>query len=167
LNEALGWQKSDITLAFSVAIVCLGLGGRVPRALFVERHGPRAAGLLAAACYGCGTLGAGVAVVLGSLPLFIATYGVLGGIGLGVGYITPVSTLVKWFPDKRGLATGMAIMGFGFSAMIFGPVMQRLFETVGPASDLLHPRRCVPGRDRGERAVHRAAAEGLGAGAPA
>jgi OFA family oxalate/formate antiporter-like MFS transporter len=133
LNEALGWQKSDITLAFSVAIVCLGLAAAF-LGHFVERHGPRAAGLLAAACYGLGTLGAGLAVSLGSLPLFIATYGVLGGIGLGVGYITPVSTLVKWFPDKRGLATGMAIMGFGFAAMIFGPVMQRLFETVGPAA---------------------------------
>lgn len=133
LNEALGWQKSDITLAFSVAIVCLGLAAAF-LGLFVERRGPRAAGLLAATCYGLGTVGAGVAVSLGSLPLFIATYGVLGGIGLGVGYITPVSTLVKWFPDKRGLATGMAIMGFGFSAMIFGPVMQRLFDAVGPAS---------------------------------
>ena len=133
LNEALGWQKSDITLAFSVAIVCLGLAAAF-LGLFVERHGPRAAGLLAAACYGLGTLGAGIAVLVGSLPLFIATYGVLGGVGLGVGYITPVSTLVKWFPDKRGLATGMAIMGFGFSAMIFGPVMQRLFDGVGPAN---------------------------------
>lgn len=133
LNEALGWQKSDITLAFSVAIVCLGLSAAF-LGLFVERRGPRAAGLVAAGCYGLGTLGAGVAVSVGSLPLFIAMYGVLGGIGLGVGYITPVSTLVKWFPDKRGLATGMAIMGFGFAAMIFGPVMQRLFDTVGPAS---------------------------------
>lgn len=133
LNEALGWQKSDITLAFSVAIVCLGLSAAF-LGLFVERYGPRVSGLLAAACYGLGTLGAGVAVSVGSLPMFIATYGVLGGIGLGVGYITPVSTLVKWFPDKRGLATGMAIMGFGFSAMIFGPVMQNLFDTVGPAS---------------------------------
>ncbi|GAB4548927.1 MAG: OFA family MFS transporter [Phycisphaerales bacterium] len=132
LNEALGWQNSDITLAFSVAIVCLGLAAAF-LGHFVERHGPRVAGLLAAACYGLGTIGAGVAVSVGWLPLFVATYGVLGGIGLGVGYITPVSTLVKWFPDKRGLATGMAIMGFGFSAMIFGPVMQRLFDTVGPA----------------------------------
>ncbi|WP_428390168.1 L-lactate MFS transporter [Mucisphaera sp.] len=133
LNEAVGWQKSDITMAFSVAIVCLGLAAAF-LGLFVERRGPRVAGLVAAVCYGLGTLGAGLAVSIGSLPLFIATYGVLCGIGLGVGYITPVSTLVKWFPDKRGLATGMAIMGFGFSAMIFGPVMQKLFETVDPAS---------------------------------
>lgn len=132
LKEALGWEKSSITMAFSVAIVCLGLSAAF-LGHFVEKHGPRASGMLAAVCYGLGTLGAGLAVTLESLPLFIATYGVLGGIGLGVGYITPVSTLVKWFPDKRGLATGMAIMGFGFSAMIFGPVMQKLFATVGPA----------------------------------
>ncbi len=133
LKEALGWEKSSITMAFSVAIVCLGLSAAF-LGHFVEKHGPRASGILAAFCYGMGTLGAGLAVSLESLPLFIATYGVLGGIGLGVGYITPVSTLVKWFPDKRGLATGMAIMGFGFAAMIFGPVMERLFANVGPAN---------------------------------
>ncbi|MEM9420474.1 MAG: OFA family MFS transporter [Planctomycetota bacterium] len=133
LKETLGWQKSSITLAFSVAIVCLGLSAAF-LGHFVEKHGPRASGMLAAVCYGLGTLGAGLAVTLESLPLFISTYGVLGGIGLGVGYITPVSTLVKWFPDKRGLATGMAIMGFGFAAMIFGPAMQRLFDSVGPAT---------------------------------
>ncbi|MEO1235546.1 MAG: OFA family MFS transporter, partial [Planctomycetota bacterium] len=134
LKEALGWEKSSITMAFSVAIVCLGLSAAF-LGHFVETYGPRAAGMLAAVCYGLGTVGAGFAVSLESLPLFVATYGVLGGVGLGVGYITPVSTLVKWFPDKRGLATGMAIMGFGFAAMVFGPVMARLFnaEAVGTA----------------------------------
>ncbi|MBB6428205.1 L-lactate MFS transporter [Algisphaera agarilytica] len=136
LKEALGWQKSDITMAFSVAIVCLGLSAAF-LGHFVEKHGPRASGMLAAICYGLGTIGAGLAVRFESLPMFIAAYGVLGGIGLGVGYITPVSTLVKWFPDKRGLATGMAIMGFGFAAMIFGPVMQKLFSTVGPSNTFL------------------------------
>ena len=76
-------------------------------------------------------MGSGLAVHLESLELFYICYGVIGGIGLGIGYITPVSTLVKWFPDKRGLATGMAIMGFGFSALIFGPVMQYLFDNLG------------------------------------
>lgn len=133
LKDALGWEKSSITMAFSVAIVCLGLSAAFLGHL-VEKHGPRTAGIFTALCYGLGTIGAGVAVMLESLPLFIATYGVLGGVGLGVGYLTPVSTLVKWFPDKRGLAVGMAIMGFGFSAMIFGPVMQRLFASVGPAN---------------------------------
>ncbi|MGB0370903.1 MAG: L-lactate MFS transporter [Opitutales bacterium] len=133
LKEALGWEKSQITFAFSIAIVCLGLAAAF-LGQFVEKRGPRASGILCAICYGLGTIGAGFAVKMESMPLFIATYGVLGGIGLGVGYITPVSTLVKWFPDRRGLATGMAIMGFGFASMIFGPTMAKLFETVGPAS---------------------------------
>lgn len=128
LGAALGWEKGDITLAFSVAIVCLGLAAAF-LGPFVERFGPRVSGLTSGLCYGLGTVGAGAAVHLESLPLFVATYGVLGGIGLGVGYITPVSTLVKWFPDKRGLATGMAIMGFGFASMVFGPVMARLFAS--------------------------------------
>ncbi|MEM6458622.1 MAG: OFA family MFS transporter [Planctomycetota bacterium] len=132
LEEAVGWEKAQVTTAFSVAIVCLGLSAAF-LGTFVERYGPRTSGLLAAACYGGGTLGAGLAVALDSLPLFVASYGVLGGVGLGVGYITPVSTLVKWFPDRRGLATGMAIMGFGFASMVFGPVMERLFAAVGPA----------------------------------
>ncbi|MEM8494136.1 MAG: OFA family MFS transporter, partial [Planctomycetota bacterium] len=127
LKEALGWEKSNITTAFSVAIVILGLAAAF-LGPFVEKYGPRAAGMFAACFYGAGTLVAGLGVHLESLPIFIAGYGVLGGIGLGVGYITPVSTLVKWFPDKRGLATGMAIMGFGFAAMIFGPVMAWLFD---------------------------------------
>ncbi|MEM9916420.1 MAG: OFA family MFS transporter [Planctomycetota bacterium] len=126
LEVALGWEKQNITLAFSVAIAFLGCSAAFLGPL-VEKYGPRAAGMFAACFYGLGTLVAGVGVQLESLPVFIAGYGVLGGIGLGVGYITPVSTLVKWFPDKRGLATGMAIMGFGFAAMIFGPVMARLF----------------------------------------
>ena len=133
LKEALGWEKSQITMAFSIAIVCLGLAAAF-LGQFVEKYGPRISGMLCAVCYGLGTIGAGFAVHFESIPLFIATYGVLGGIGLGGGYITPVSTLVKWFPDRRGLATGMAIMGFGFASMIFGPTMAKLFEAVGPAN---------------------------------
>ncbi len=126
LNQLHGWQKGDITLAFSIAILFLGfsaafLGRRV------ERMGPRKSGRMSAIFYSLGIMGSGLAVKIGSLPLFIFCYGVIGGIGLGVGYITPVSTLVKWFPDRRGLATGMAIMGFGFAAMIFGPIMAKLF----------------------------------------
>jgi OFA family oxalate/formate antiporter-like MFS transporter len=127
LEAALGWDKADITNAFAVAIAFLGLSAAF-LGPYVERYGPRASGIFAACFYGAGTAVAGLGVHLASLPVFILGYGVLGGIGLGVGYITPVSTLVKWFPDQRGLATGMAIMGFGFSAMIFGPVMERLFH---------------------------------------
>lgn len=133
LKETLGWEKSQTALAFTVAIVFLGLSAAF-LGHFVEKKGPRTSGMLAALCYGLGTIGSGIAVHLGSLPLFIFSYGVIGGIGLGVGYITPVSTLVKWFPDRRGLATGMAIMGFGFASMIFGPLMANLFGSVGPAN---------------------------------
>ena len=82
--------------------------------------------ILAAVCFGAGVIGAGFAISVSSLLLLYFFYGVLGGIGLGVGYIAPVSTLVKWFPDRRGLATGLAIMGFGFAAAISSPIMEIL-----------------------------------------
>ena len=130
LESALGWTKTDISTSFSIAILFLGLSaaflGKV-----VEKKGPKFSGILTAFLYGFGIVGSGLAVKLSSLPLFILSFGVIGGMGLGLGYITPVSTLVKWFPKHRGLATGMAIMGFGFSSMIFGPTMTYLFDKVG------------------------------------
>ena len=123
-------EGSVIKWAFKIAILLLGLSAAF-LGRWVERVGPRVSGTTAGLFYGIGILGSGLAVQLESLVLFYLCYGVIGGIGLGLGYITPVSTLVKWFPDKRGLATGMAIMGFGFAALIFGPVMQTLFEAVG------------------------------------
>ena len=96
---------------------------------FVERHGPRKAGILAASFFGGGMLIAGLGAYIQNLYVIWLGYGVLGGIGLGIGYITPVSTLVKWFPDRRGLATGLAIMGFGFGAMIGAPVFNYIIET--------------------------------------
>lgn len=123
-------EGSVIKWAFKIAILLLGLSAAF-LGRWVEKVGPRISGTTAGIFYGVGILGSGLAVQLESLWLFYLCYGVIGGIGLGLGYITPVSTLVKWFPDKRGLATGMAIMGFGFAALIFGPVMAKLFETVG------------------------------------
>lgn len=123
-------EGSVIKWAFKIAILLLGLSAAF-LGRWVEKVGPKISGTTAGIFYGIGILGSGLAVQLESLWLFYLCYGVIGGIGLGLGYITPVSTLVKWFPDRRGLATGMAIMGFGFSALIFGPVMAKLFETVG------------------------------------
>lgn len=123
-------EGSVIKWAFKIAILLLGLSAAF-LGRWVEKVGPKISGTTSGIFYGVGILGSGLAVQLESLWLFYLCYGVIGGIGLGLGYITPVSTLVKWFPDKRGLATGMAIMGFGFSALIFGPVMAKLFETVG------------------------------------
>lgn len=133
LIEEFGWTSKQVQFTFSLAILFLGLSAAF-LGHFVEKHGPRKAGLLAATFFGAGILGSGLAVSLGSLPLLYITYGVLGGIGLGVGYIAPVSTLVKWFPDRRGLATGLAIMGFGFAAAISSPIMDTLIKSVGTAS---------------------------------
>ncbi|GAA4961354.1 L-lactate MFS transporter [Algibacter aquimarinus] len=121
---------SVIKWAFKIAILLLGLSAAF-LGRWVEKVGPKVSGTTAGIFYGIGILGSGLAVQLEALWLFYLCYGVIGGIGLGLGYITPVSTLVKWFPDRRGLATGMAIMGFGFAALIFGPVMQSLFDAVG------------------------------------
>ncbi|WP_100397883.1 L-lactate MFS transporter [Bacillus sp. FJAT-44742] len=133
LAEEYGWSLSAISLTFSIAIAFLGLSAAF-MGHFVEKYGPRASGLVSATFFGIGIVGSGFAVTVESIWLLYLTYGVLGGIGLGVGYITPVSTLVKWFPDRRGLATGLAIMGFGFAAMIASPIMATLIDSVGVAS---------------------------------
>ncbi|ARI79176.1 L-lactate MFS transporter [Halobacillus mangrovi] len=133
LGDQFGWTASQVQFTFSLAILFLGLSAAF-LGWFVEKHGPRVAGITAAIFFGIGVAGSGFAVNVGSLWLLYVFYGVLGGIGLGIGYIAPVSTLVKWFPDKRGLATGMAIMGFGFAAAIASPVMDALINSVGIAA---------------------------------
>jgi OFA family oxalate/formate antiporter-like MFS transporter len=134
VSRLLNATPDQVKVSFSIAIAFLGLSAAF-LGHFVERKGPRAAGRLSAACFGLGLIGAGLAVQIGSLWLFYLAYGVLGGIGLGVGYITPVSTLVKWFPDRRGMATGLAIMGFGFASMVAAPIMARLFLADGSTAE--------------------------------
>jgi MFS family permease len=129
LENAFGWAKSDIAITFSLAIFFLGMSAAV-MGHFVERYGPSTSGMVAAAFWGAGLIVASLGVKLGILEIIWLGYGVLGGIGLGVGYITPVSTLVKWFPDRRGLATGLAIMGFGFGAAIGAPVFNYIMSSV-------------------------------------
>nr|WP_235001509.1 OFA family MFS transporter [Halobacillus sp. Marseille-P3879] len=132
LGEEFGWSSQEVQMTFSIAILFLGLSAAF-LGWFVEKYGPRVAGITAAVFFGIGVFGSGFAVQLESLWALYFFYGVLGGIGLGVGYIAPVSTLVKWFPDRRGLATGMAIMGFGFAAAVASPVMDWLIGSVGIA----------------------------------
>ena len=130
VKDILGVDRSSVNWAFKLAILSLGISAAF-LGKWVEKVGPRKSGITAGILYGTGILGCGLSIYTQSLMLFYLFYGIIGGIGLGIGYITPVSTLVRWFPDKKGLATGMAIMGFGFSALIFGPLMQVLFESIG------------------------------------
>ncbi|WP_191565640.1 OFA family MFS transporter [Metabacillus idriensis] len=130
LKEAHNWGLSEISLTFSIAILFLGLSAAF-MGHFVEKYGPRTSGILSSICFGAGLIGAGFAESIGSLYLMYFFYGALGGIGLGIGYITPVSSLVKWFPDRRGLATGLAIMGFGFASLIASPVIASLISSAG------------------------------------
>lgn len=132
VKEIFAVDGSTIKWAFKLAILFLGLT-TATLGKWVEGRGPKKSGITAGVLYGLGMIVAGAGIYFNTLPLFFLGYGVIGGIGLGIGYIAPVSTLVKWFPDRKGLATGLAIMGFGFSALIFGPLMQKLFILTGVA----------------------------------
>ena len=121
------WTQGQLAWIFSVAIFVLGASA----ALFgkwMEKNGPRMAMFVAACCFGGGFLVAALGVAMHNIWVVYLGYGVLGGIGLGIGYISPVSTLVKWFPDRPGMATGMAIMGFGGGAMIGSPLAVNLMH---------------------------------------
>ena len=119
------WKLSTIGWVFSVAIVFLGLSAAV-FGPWLERAGPRKAMFVAALCFASGFEVAAVGVETHQFWLLLIGYGVLGGIGLGLGYISPVSTLIRWFPDRPGMATGLAIMGFGGGAMIASPLSTTL-----------------------------------------
>ena len=127
LAKQFGWSISEITLTFTISIFVLGfaafLGG-----LWLNRKGPRIVALTGGTLYGLGVF---LASFSHSLSWLYLSYGVIGGIGLGLGYIVPVAVLVKWFPDRRGLITGVAVGGFGAGALITAPVATRLIQSVG------------------------------------
>ena len=127
LMAELGVPISNIQWAYAIALVMLGLSAAV-FGKWVERSGPRRTLVASCACFCGGLLLASLGVHLKSLALVLFGYGFVGGIGLGLGYIAPVSTLVKWFPDRPGMATGMAIMGFGGGALIGSPLGQELMK---------------------------------------
>ncbi len=121
------WRVSDLVWTYTLFFVVLGAAAAIWGG-WLERAGPRKAGIVAAFCW-CGGMGiAAIGVSVHQLWLIWLGSGVIGGIGLGLGYISPVSTLIKWFPDRRGMATGMAIMGFGGGAMIGGPLADLLMK---------------------------------------
>jgi MFS family permease len=128
LVERFGVGLTPIAIIFSISIVMLGLSAAV-FGTWVERAGPRAAMFTAALCWSSGFAIGALGVATSQLWLVYLGYGVVGGIGLGIGYISPVSTLIKWFPDRPGLATGLAIMGFGGGALIASPLSSTLLET--------------------------------------
>jgi MFS family permease len=115
------WKLTELGWIFSIAIFFLGASAAV-FGRWVEEGGPRRAMFAAALCFGGGFLLSAIGVWLHQLWIIYLGYGVIGGAGLGLGYISPVSTLIKWFPDRPGMATGMAIMGFGGGAMIAAPL---------------------------------------------
>ncbi len=119
------WSLESVVWIFSVAIVCLGLAAAFA-GKWLEEVGPRMVGFVSACLWGGGFIVGGIGLMLHSLPLVYIGYGFLGGCGLGLGYVSPVSTLIRWFPDRRGMATGMAIMGFGGGAMIGAPSIEAL-----------------------------------------
>ena len=119
------WNLKEIGYIFSIAIAFLGISAALFGA-WLEKAGPRRAMFYAAICFSAGFFIASLGVTTHQLALLYLGYGVIGGVGLGLGYISPVSTLIKWFPDRPGLATGLAIMGFGGGAMIGGPLANQL-----------------------------------------
>ena len=134
LSAELGVPISSVNVSYMIALVMLGLSAAT-FGKWVERSGPRKTMLAACLCFCGGLLVAALGVKLKMLWMVWFGYGFVGGIGLGLGYIAPVSTLVKWFPDRPGMATGMAIMGFGGGALIASPLSQELMSHFAKAPD--------------------------------
>ena len=128
LSKQFGWSISQVTLTFTISIFVLGFaaffGG-----LWMNRKGPRIVALTGATLYGLGVFLTSFSA--NKLWWLYLSYGFIGGLGLGLGYIVPVAVLVKWFPDRRGLITGIAVGGFGAGALITAPVASRLIQAVG------------------------------------
>ena len=132
------WQLADIVWIFSVAIVFQGLAAAFA-GRWLEDVGPRMVGVVSACLWGGGFIIGGFGILYHQLWLVYLGYGVFGGCGLGLGYISPVSTLIRWFPDRRGMATGMAIMGFGGGAIIGAPAIEVLLMAFQTMPEYLGP----------------------------
>src|SRR5262245_60672058 len=133
LRDHFAASKVEVSLTFTITLAVLGItagfGGSLQR-----RIGPRATASLGGVLYGAGVLLSGLAP--GLMTLYLA-HGVLGGIGLGLGYIVPLTVLIGWFPDKRGLITGLAVTGFGLGALVTGPLATQLIQTIGVQHTLM------------------------------
>jgi len=130
------WTLKSVVWVFTVAIVFLGMSAAIA-GHWLEKVGPRMVGVVAACCWSGGFFVGGVGIVTGQLWLLYLGYGVLGGCGLGLGYVSPVGTLIRWFPDRRGMATGIAIMGFGGGAMLAKPMIEGFIKYYHKLPDYL------------------------------
>src|SRR5690606_30294734 len=130
LESSLGLSGTASALPFQLGIVMLGLSAAFGGTL-VERNGPRWAMFVSMVCFSSGFLLSALGVATRQYWLVVLGYGFVGGIGLGIGYISPVSTLIKWFPDRPGMATGIAIMGFGGGALIASPWSAQMLASFG------------------------------------
>ncbi|APU13687.1 OFA family MFS transporter [Actinoalloteichus fjordicus] len=133
LESAMDLSGTQSALPFQLGIVMLGLSAAFG-GTFVERNGPRWAMFVSLVCFSTGFLVAALGVATGQFWLVVLGYGGIGGVGLGIGYISPVSTLIKWFPDRPGMATGIAIMGFGGGALIAAPWSSWMLDSFGADS---------------------------------
>ena len=124
------WTLKQVSLAFTLSVAFLGVG-TVIGGLWQDRVGPRKVASVAGVIYGIGYIVSSFAVMHHSLSGLYFGYGVLSGLGMGMGYITPVATLVKWFPDRRGLMTGVAVCGYGAGALVMGPIAARSIQAYG------------------------------------
>ncbi len=122
LSRQYGWSHTQTVLSFSLAIFFIGISAGLAGRL-LPRTGPRRLALAGSILFASGYVIASLALQLNYIPLFYLGYGVIGGIGIGLGYVTPVVTVAKWFPDKRGLATGTVVMGFGVGALLLSKVL--------------------------------------------
>ena len=136
LINAEHWTLTQVSLTFTLAILFLGVG-TVIGGLWMDRVGPRKVATVAGVLYGVSYMLASLAASNHSLTGLYLSYGVIGGLGMGMGYITPVATLVKWFPDKRGLMTGVAVCGYGFGALVMSPFAAREILAKGVPSTFL------------------------------
>ena len=130
---AQGWQPAVVSRVFMLIIGVIGISAAFG-GILVDKKGPKFVAILGAILYGIGVLLGGVALHTGNFWLLLFGYGVIGGMGNGFAYVVPIATLIRWFPDKRGLITGLAVMGFGFGAFFIGMIIPGLINKIGVAN---------------------------------
>jgi MFS family permease len=149
LIAAFGWSNTTTTWAFALAIFFLGVGAIIG-GRWQDRRGPRPVAITGVVLWGVANVLAGLGVRSLGAPWMYLTYGIVGGIGLGLGYVTPVAAVAKWFPDKRGFGTGMVVMGFGLGAFIYNNVLKAIPAFAGVASEA---GRVIAARAAGQEAL--------------